>query len=167
MSKVCNKCKVFKKDYHKDSSKKDGLCTICADCKKQNAKRWVEENPEKAKEQRLQWYNKNKDLEEFRLSRSENHKNWLQNNRDKKCAKEAKRRASKLTATPSWLSDAQIAKIKRIYKISSFMSSETGVQYHVDHIVPLKGKNVCGLHVPWNLQVIPAKDNLKKGNRFT
>ena len=66
------------------------------------------------------------------------------------------RRSRKLKAIPKW---ANLEKIKEIYK-----NCPKG--YHVDHIIPLKGINVCGLHVPNNLRIIKAKHNLIKGNRL-
>lgn len=68
----------------------------------------------------------------------------------------AYRRALKLNATPKW---ADLEKIKEIY-----LNCPAG--YHVDHIVPLKGKNICGLHIETNLQYLPASENLKKSNKF-
>ena len=68
-------------------------------------------------------------------------------------------------ATPKWLTREQRGEIVAFYKEAHRMSQETGVKHHVDHIVPLGGVGICGLHVPWNLQVITATDNLKKGNR--
>jgi hypothetical protein len=78
----------------------------------------------------------------------------------------AKRRAAKLQATPRWLTDENFKQIEDFYKKARNLKLATGEKYHVDHIIPLQGKNVCGLHVPWNLQVIPAKENLSKSNKL-
>ncbi len=66
---------------------------------------------------------------------------------------------------PKWLSEDQLKAIKTEYALSQWCSEVMGIKYHVDHIVPLKGKDVCGLHVPWNLQVIPAVENIRKSNK--
>jgi hypothetical protein len=82
---------------------------------------------------------------------------YAKNNRPLLNAKMARRKALQIKATPKW---ADLNIIKEIYK-----TCPQG--YHVDHIIPLRGKNVCGLHVEFNLQHLPAKENLSKGNRLT
>ncbi len=71
---------------------------------------------------------------------------------------EALRRARKLQATPKWLSKVQLEEIKAIYR-------NCPVGFHVDHIMPLKGKDLSGLHVPWNLQYLPGIVNKMKSNK--
>jgi 5-methylcytosine-specific restriction endonuclease McrA len=82
------------------------------------------------------------------------------------CAAAAERRAAKRQASPPWLSEDDKWLLKEIYEVASLRSKLTKVNWHVDHIVPLKHDSVCGLHVPWNLQVITAAQNISKHNRF-
>lgn len=145
--KTCNSCKLEKPNssFHKNISSKDGLRSFCKSCKNERDKDYRETNPEKIQKSQSKYYGANKEI-------------FFAHN--------AKRQAKNKEATPSWLTDGQKAHIKRFYKLSRFMQEVTGTVYHVDHIVPLNGKNVCGLNVPWNLRVIPAKDNLIKSNKF-
>ncbi|MFZ4708219.1 MAG: hypothetical protein ACOYMH_00065 [Zwartia sp.] len=78
-------------------------------------------------------------------------------------AKNNNRRADKLLRTPKW---ANLLEIESIYKECQKISKETGILHHVDHIVPLKGKIVSGLHWEDNLQIIPAKLNMQKNNSW-
>jgi hypothetical protein len=75
----------------------------------------------------------------------------------------AKRRSSLLSATPPW---ADMRAIRRIYEECAARTMDTNVAHHVDHIVPLQGKKVCGLHVPWNLQILTQSENCSKSNKF-
>jgi hypothetical protein len=68
-------------------------------------------------------------------------------------------------ATPPWLTRKQKLEIRQLYQIAITMSKTTGERYVVDHIVPLQGEIVCGLHVPWNLRVTTQEENLKKSNK--
>ena len=90
---------------------------------------------------------------------------WRKNNPHIVQAQTAKRRSSRINATPKWLTGVQFLEIKAFYLSASIETKVTGIKHHVDHIVPLRGKLVCGLHVPWNLRVVTASENLSKGNR--
>ena len=90
-------------------------------------------------------------------------KAWTDNNKHKILAKTRKRQAAKLQRTPAWLSKDDIWMMQEAYELASKRSKLFGFQWDVDHIFPLQGKVVSGLHVPLNLQVIPAIENYRKG----
>lgn len=79
---------------------------------------------------------------------------------------QAERNASKVKATPKWLSKNQRKEIAKIYSECALKTASTGIKHEVDHIVPLRSKVVCGLHVAWNLQVIESYKNKQKSNLF-
>lgn len=85
---------------------------------------------------------------------------WRESNRGLWNAYMASRKASKIRATPKWLTAEQLQEILDWYEFAAAFNST------VDHIVPLRGKNVCGLHVPWNFQLLTSSENSRKGNRF-
>jgi 5-methylcytosine-specific restriction endonuclease McrA len=76
------------------------------------------------------------------------------------------RRRKHRNATPPWLTRGQKAEIRQLYQIAITMTKTTKEQYVVDHIIPLRGESVCGLHVPWNLRVITQEENLEKSNKL-
>jgi hypothetical protein len=143
-TKKCFKCGEVKHvfNFSKHSTGKYGVATTCKPCKSVYRK---------------EYYIKNKDKETIKSAE------WSSNNLHKKREYRAKRRATILKATPIW-SNSQA--IKRIYSEADFLSKATGIKYEVDHIIPLQGGNVCGLHVPNNLQVIKMADNRKKSARY-
>ena len=69
-------------------------------------------------------------------------------------------------AQPKWLSEKHLQEMNDIYWLAQDLKVITGEVYHVDHIVPLQGVNICGLHVPWNLQILPADLNIRKSNKM-
>lgn len=88
---------------------------------------------------------------------------WMRENPEKVNALIAKRTADKLRRTPKW---ADMRAIEAVYEAAARMRSETGIGYDVDHVIPLRGRLVSGLHVAENLQILERSANARKGNRF-
>ena len=177
--KVCTGCENRKplSEFYGDSRAKDGKqsrCKVCHNAKQKseegNAKRRENYDPEsrklsyekhkdRARAKNREYYQKTKDQ---KLAYGKVH---YQQNKAKYAEYTRTRQARLLQRTPSWLSEEDRNKIKYFYWLAKDLSAVSGESYHVDHIVPLQGKNVCGLHVPWNLQILPADINLSKGNK--
>ncbi len=104
----------------------------------------------------------NKKREYYRENRKDILRNWKQNKhkwRGSIVSSQARYRAKKLNAYPSWADKGLRLQIRKVY-------DNCPEGYQVDHIVPLQGRNVSGLHVPWNLQYLTVKENMSKGNKF-
>jgi hypothetical protein len=97
---------------------------------------------------------------------SQTKKKYIEKNRSAVNCYVASRRVEKLNRTPKWLTKFDKLKIKCIYSVASMLTKHNNEPWHVDHVIPLKGKLVSGLHVPSNLQIIRGKENRVKLNKF-
>ncbi len=95
-------------------------------------------------------------------------KEWASNNRSKCNAMKKAYKATKIKACPEWVrNDPDLMwMMDEAYDLAQLRTKMLGFAWQVDHIVPLRGKTVCGLHVPWNLQVISAAENNRKSNKL-
>lgn len=130
----------------------------CCKCSNQSANKTKAKDRKKYTVSSVEWGRKNPG----RLAQYQRNKNAKDKGRRNLLT--ANYRQAKINRMPVWLSDADKAEMESVYKYCAGLR-QSGLDYHVDHIVPLRGTAVSGLHVPWNLQVIYGPDNMSKGNR--
>jgi hypothetical protein len=181
--KLCCKCKTAKPttDFYANKRMKDGLNTFCILCHKaDNVARkkinrakpefkakelaWKKLYRERTVEQRAayisEWRNQNR---EYVLTYGRDYRKKHKERYNYLCQL---RKISLLQRTPNWLTDDDLWMIEQAYELASLRTKMFGFKWHVDHVIPLRGKQVSGLHVPTNLQVIPQSENQRKTNKF-
>ena len=159
--------------FSRDRSTKDGHCYHCKACLSARAVAWAKAHPDKRAEHRKRWRDNNLELareiekrsyEDNREQRLQSKREYAAANRPRYVHYTQKRKIAQGRATPNW---ADHAAIIQIYEQCAAATKETGVMHHVDHIVPLQGRDVCGFHVQNNLQILPADVNRRKANKHT
>lgn len=153
----------------------------CPNCKKVSKARFA--GSEKGKEMKRLEHQRHKSVRnlknneackkrmldpQYKLKENSRKSQYKKNNPDKVSFYESRRRATKLQAQPKWLSKDQQNEIKAIYKLRDELQwlNDPSDPLTVDHIIPLQGELVSGLHVLWNLQILPRSKNCSKSNKF-
>jgi hypothetical protein len=159
--KDCHKKRVangYFKKYRQEN--REAIREYARDYRKKNrGNLWADRNPEKTREINKRWVRGN------RHKVNQSSKRYRKNNKAKYTNYAAIRRATKLNATPPWLTPQHHEDMEALYSLALKIGKLTGFVMEVDHIVPLQGENVCGLHVPWNLQLLERSLNRSKSNK--
>jgi len=161
-AKQCTKCGEAKSlaMFYKALTRPDGHLAQCKNCVKRQQQQYKDANRDRISAYQNQRYQKN------RAEILKRNETWRLANMAKQVARVTRYKQRRRNAAPHWLTGEDNARILAKYKEATWMTASSGIKHHVDHIVPLQGKTVCGLHVPWNLRVIPARENQKKFNRL-
>ena len=170
--KHCARCDTLKpfSEYHKHSRLKNGIASACKSCRSVESAKYRAENAETIRK----WFEENREYSrQYGKERRTGPENRARINKQKREAYQrdsskvramvARRRADKIQATPSW---ADQEAITALYAEAQRLTEATGIQFHIDHEVPLNSDVVCGLHVETNLQLLPWYENLAKSNKF-
>ena len=146
----------YSKNKDRLLSEKRAIYIKDSDKKRDNQKAYHAQRKDELKEKSRAYYKNNPDY----------YKEYRRKNYAKVNAKESRRRSAKILRTPPWLTKDDHWMIEQAYSLAELRTKIFGFQWHVDHIIPLQGKLVSGLHVPLNLQVIPGSVNTSKRNYF-
>lgn len=176
--RVCRICKTEKAitEFGKHGTYKDGIDTMCKPCLRTYRKNLWVADPERHRNYGKKYKAANKELiaernkkyvEECREVRKATMRNYRQKTKDVQAEYVRRRQAAKMQRTPKWLTEDDIWMMREAYKLAKLRTKLFGFSWHVDHILPLQGDVVSGLHVPTNLQVIPWLDNVKKHNKVS
>lgn len=174
--KTCFRCKISKpyECFSRHRRYSDGRRGTCKPCDKlaQSSYNITKPDPEKERIRDRARYGREKERRRAAVATykarhpervKEKDRRRRINNRDALNAYTAKHKADKLRARPPW---ANLKAIRDFYREAVRLTQETGVLYSVDHIIPLRSKIVCGLHIPANLRCITHSENSAKQNRF-
>lgn len=166
--KTCNLCKVEKPatEFYKKATSKDGLFWWCRTCHKERMKAKYhvlakDESYRIREKKRIDAYWTANPQIKKRCSTE-----YASKNKARLTAKVSQYRAAKNKRTPAWLTEDDFWMMEQAYELAAMRTKMFGFKWHVDHVLPLHGRLVSGLHVPHNLQVIPAIDNQSKSNRY-
>lgn len=133
---------------------------VCKNCATARSAKWQKENKERKNKINANWRSLN--IEQARKSSVD----WGKNNKGHRNFLTKNRQTALLKRTPNWLTIEDKLHMLCLYQIAAMRSKYSDEKWHVDHIIPLQGKTVSGFHTPYNLQVIPAIDNLRKNNKY-